>query len=358
MIITRSPLRVSFAGGGTDIPAFYVKHGPGCVVSTSINRYMYVTLNQKFDGKVSVRYRVHEMADSVREINHPLIRETLLHYGVTEGVEIVIASEVPARGSGLGASSAMAVALCLALERFTGVMPENNIDYSESEDRFAFKKEYKRSLAETASMIEIHKCGSPIGKQDHYASSFGGLNYFEFNSDESVRTESYVRNEFVDELESQSMLFYMNIEHEYHEHGGSFVHKILKDQVEQVDEKASIHRLNRDNAVQLWDHMNYAVMERFQDHVNENWRLKRRIHPSISGSEIDRIVESAYSSGATAAKVCGAGGGGFLYLIVPPSMQADVRKAMVGLPELSFRFDRHGASVIFCDTENYASVKA
>ena len=108
MIITRSPLRISFAGGGTDIPAFYKNYGPGVVVSTSINRYVYVTLNKKFDGKVSVRYRIHEMVDKVEDLKHPLIRECLLAFGIHDGVELVITSEVPARGSGLGASSALA----------------------------------------------------------------------------------------------------------------------------------------------------------------------------------------------------------------------------------------------------------
>ena len=112
MIISRSPLRISFAGGGTDIPSIYKSCDGGICVSTSINRYVYVTVNKKFDGKVSVRYRIHENVDHVQQLKHPLIREILLNYKIYEGIEIVIISEVPARGSGLGASSALAVALC------------------------------------------------------------------------------------------------------------------------------------------------------------------------------------------------------------------------------------------------------
>ena len=349
MIITRSPLRVSFAGGGTDIPQFYRFYSPGVVVSTSINKYVYVTVNKKFDKNVSVRYRVHEMVDNSKNLKHPLIREILLHYGVFDSVEIVISSEVPARGSGLGASSALACALCLALDRFTG---KNQFDESSLDS--------KKLLAEMASKIEIEKCGSPIGKQDHYASSVGGLNLLKFNSDESVEVFSHPEDDFYHEIESQSMLFYLDIEHEYHSEqdgqasGRNFVQKILRDQVSEVNEKSRIHILQRDNALSLWDHMEYAVPERFIDHINENWRLKRSVHRDISNSIIDRIVESAYSAGATAAKVCGAGGGGFLYLMVPPSMQSSVREELSDLNELSFRFDNNGSRCIFEEKDNYA----
>lgn len=344
MIITRSPLRVSFAGGGTDIPAFYRKYGPGVVVSTSINRYVYVTVNQKFDGKVSVRYRVHEMVDHVSELKHPLIRECLLHYGIKNGIEIVISSEVPARGSGLGASSALANALCLALSRYIGEPLEYSVTNA------------KNHIAARSAHIEIDRCHSPIGKQDHFASSFGGLNLIKFNADDTVEVTPYPQDDFYREIESQSMLFYLDIEHEYHagESGRSFVQKILKDQVAEVDEKAKIHILQRDNALRLWEHMEYAVPERFIDHINENWRLKRTIHPDISNSKIDAIVDRAYAAGATAAKVCGAGGGGFLYLMVPPSMQGDVRKALSELHELKFGFDANGTQCIFEEKENYA----
>lgn len=345
MIITRSPLRVSFSGGGTDIPAFYRDYGPGVVVSTSINRYVYVTLNKKFDGKVSVRYRVHEMTDSVYQLNHPLIRECLLAYGIEKGIELVIVSEVPARGSGLGASSALAVALCLALEKFT----------KESRSQLHFGSNYKKALAAYAAHIEIAKVGSPIGKQDHYASAVGGLNLLKFNADESVIINRYEPDDFYHEIESQSMLFYLDIEHEYH--GGSFVQKILRDQVQMIPEKFKSYILQRDNALRMWEHMEYAVPERFIDHINENWRIKRSLHEDISNGTIDEYIKIAYASGATAAKVCGSGGGGFLYLMTPPSMQNNVREALNDLHELHFKFDQKGAECIFEEKEEYAAVK-
>jgi D-glycero-alpha-D-manno-heptose-7-phosphate kinase len=348
MIITRSPLRVSFTGGGTDIPAFYRDYGPGVVVSTAINRYVYVTVNHKFDGKVSVRYRVHEMVDSVEELRHPLIRECLLHYGIKNGIEIVIASEVPARGSGLGASSALACALCLALSRYVG------------EPLLTIVTDAKKHIAGRAAYIEINKVGSPIGKQDHYASALGGINLLKFNSDDSVDVQNYEPDDFTKEIEGQSMLFYLDIEHQYYVEMGipdrGFVQAILRDQKNEVPQKHRIHELQRDNALSMWEHMKYANIERFMDHVNENWRLKMTVHQNISNSLIDSIIARAYKAGATAAKVCGAGGGGFLYLLVPPSMQDSVRAELSELNELKFGFDLQGTQCLFEDKQNYAEL--
>lgn len=342
MIIARSPLRISFAGGGSDIPSFYRNYSPGVVVSTSIQKYVYVSINKKFDGKVSVRYRAHEQTDDCETIKHPLVREALLYYGIKAGIEIVISSDVPARGSGLGASSALACALIAALERWDpDHLPENLGD--------------KMSLAEVASHIEIEKVLSPIGKQDHYSSAIGGLNMLQFNADDSVEVTPFMSESFLKEIESQSMLFYLKIEHDYHQ--GSFVQKILKDQNDNMPKSHKIYELQRDNALRMFENMSYEVPERFMDHVNENWRLKKTTHPEISSGLIDDIIQRAYSKGATAAKVCGAGGGGFLYLLVPPSMQEDVRGELEDYPELPVRFDRKGTEVIFDDTERMASAK-
>jgi len=342
MIIARAPLRISFAGGGTDIPQVYKSIGGGAVVSTSINRYIYVTVNKKFDGRVSVRYRIHENVDQVQELKHPLIREILLSYGIQDGIEIVIISEVPARGSGLGASSALGVALCICLERYTGGNVLN-----------------PHYLASHAASVEINKVGSPIGKQDHYASALGGLNLLSFNPDDSTNQQVFPMNDFIEQIESQSMLFYLNMEHGYK--GGSsghFVQRILKDQIADINNRKKAYELQRHNARELWENMQYEVIERFMDHINENWRLKKSLHRDISNSLIDRYIESAYREGATAAKVCGAGGGGFLYLLVPPDMQDSVRKVLNDLDELDFRFDQGGVKVIFEDKQNYATCKS
>lgn len=330
MIIARSPLRVSFAGGGTDIPAFYTKWGPGIVVSTAISRHIYVQISEKFGGGVSLRYRIHENQESAEDLKHALVREALKMYGIKSGIEIVISSDVPARGSGLGASSALACALVAALERHT--FGDTLVD---------------TDIADRASNLEINRVGSPIGKQDHYASAIGGLNRITFMPDDEVEVLQFEDSEFIAELESQSMLFYLNIEHEYEDGEKFFVQRVLKDQITDMEKTHSIHELQRDNAAAMWDHMAYAVPERFIDHVNENWRLKRSVHKGITNDAIDRVVQEAYAGGATAAKVCGAGGGGFLYLVVPPSMQDTCRRRLSGYPELRFKFERQGTEVIY-----------
>lgn len=333
MIIARSPLRVSFAGGGSDLPQFYEKYGPGVVVSAAIKKHVYVTISEKFGSGVSVRYRVHETPEIVQDLKHALIREALLNYGIHTGVEIVVSSDVPARGSGLGASSALACALVAALERYTdGKIPES--------------MDYKGAVADLASYIEMEKVGSPIGKQDHYASAYGGVNKFEFNVDGSVSREVFQEGDFTREIESQSMLFYLKMEHDY-KGGGGFVQRILKDQVDSMDKMNLTYKLQRDNAMRLWEHMGYEVPERFIDHVNENWRIKRTTHPDVTNGMIDEVVQRAFKAGATAAKVCGAGGGGFVYFMVPLSMQGLVRAELSELSELECQFDFEGTRVIF-----------
>ena len=329
MIVARSPLRISFSGGGTDLPAFYRKYGPGFVVSTSIDKHVYVTMNKKFGGEVSVRYRIHENCSRTEDLKHALIREILLAYDVHDSIEIVVISDVPASGSGLGASSALACALVAALEKYKyGTVPD------------------KHSVAAIAARIETDRVGSPIGKQDHYASAIGGLNGIWFYSDEGVSSKRFGSDDFISEIEGQSMLFYLDIEREYVP-GGRFVQKILRDQVAEVDSKRKFYELQRDNALGMWEHMTYEVPERFMDHVNENWRIKRGLHPEISNARIDSIIQSAYGAGATAAKVCGAGGGGFVYFMVPPSMQGSVRERLSGLKELKFSFDRNGVEILY-----------
>lgn len=339
MIIVRSPLRISFAGGGTDIPAFYEKYGPGVVVSTSIDKHIYVTLSKKFDGKVSLRYRVHENRDSVDQLEHPLVREVLRHYGVKSGVEMTIISDAPASGSGLGASSALACALAAALERYIG---------RDIQD--------KDAIASIAAKIEIDRVGSPIGKQDHYSSAFGGVNMFRFMPDGMVEREAFEGHDFISELSDQSMLFYLNIQHTYldartkeRRRDTHFVQKILKEQVQDMDRQKKIYEMQRDNAVALWQHMAYEVPERFIDHVNENWRIKKSTHPEITNAKIEDVIARATAAGATAAKVCGAGGGGFVYFVVPPFMQQDVRRALSDLTELRFSFESRGTQVVFDD---------
>lgn len=342
MIITRAPLRISFAGGGTDIPQFYEQWPPGAVVSTAINKYVYVTLSEKFNKKVSVRYCIHENVDSARDLKHCLVREALLKYGILNNVEIVIISEAPARGSGLGASSSLAVALCAALECFTQkkLILTKNIAY-------------KYYLAEMASYLEIDLVKSPIGKQDQYASAFGGLNLMRFKK-AKCEVIPFELQSFIDRIESYSMLFYLDMEHEYSD-SGNFMQRILKDQIHEIEKKKSTYQLHRDNALQLWESMQYGQIECFAGHVNENWRIKKTLHPNMSNSKIDDFMNRAYANGAIAAKVCGAGGGGFAYFMVPPKMQDFLRKEFCDYEELPCSFNEKGVEIIYRDNARIAN---
>lgn len=343
MIIARAPLRVSFAGGGTDIPAFYTKYGPGVVVSTAINKYVYVTLSPKFNGKVTVRYSVVENVDTVDEIKHSLIREVLKAYGIKDSIEVAIASDVPARGSGLGASSALTVALCVACEKW---IDKNDMRFKTSMCIDEIDSSDRRKLAEKAARIEIDAVGSPIGKQDHYASAVGGLNRHLFKHSEAVESIPY-DGELKEDIAAQSMLFYLNIEHKYEDNGSHFVLRILKDQNADIEKNRKVYELQRDNAIEMWDHLtNYENFERFMDHINQNWRLKKTLHGEISNPEIDKFMERAFKGGAIAAKVSGAGGGGFAYLLVPISMQESVREELREFRELKFKF-AGGAHIVF-----------
>lgn len=347
MILARAPLRISFAGGGTDIPQFYKTHESGAVVATSITRYVYVTVNDKFDWKVSVRYRNHEAVNRVEDLKHVLIRETLLDYGIRENIEIVVSSDVPARGSGLGASSALTVALCAALDRFVGSNPEKTTAWNPE------TIEGKKYLAERASDIEINKVSSPIGKQDHYASAIGGFNYLKFNSNDSVEIHRFDETDFIRQVEAQSMLFYLNCEHMYVKKGyvlpdRAFVPRILSEQITSMPKMIGSYVLQRDNAMRLRENMDYEVIERFMDHVNENWRIKKSLHADISNHKIEKFMARAIRAGASAAKVCGAGGGGFGYLLVQPDMQESVRMELgKEFQELHFGFDWEGVKILY-----------
>src|SRR5439155_3436503 len=193
MIISRTPLRMSFVGGGSDLPVFYRKYG-GAVVSTAINQFVYITVNKKFDQKIRLSYSKTEEARSVDKIKHPLVREAMKLLGVEGGVEITSVADIPARGSGLGSSSSFTVGLLHALHAYS--------------QRYASAEQ----LAREACEIEIDRCGEPIGKQDQYAAAFRGFNFIEFNPDNSVSVEPILcKRETIQRLQQNLLVFYTGI---------------------------------------------------------------------------------------------------------------------------------------------------
>jgi len=325
MIISRTPFRVSFVGGGSDLSVYY-RRSPGAVVSTTIDKYMYVTVNKRFDETVRVSYTKTEIVDTVDHIQHDLVREAMCLVGLGGGVEITTIADVPA-GTGLGSSSSLAVGLLNALYAFTG--------------RFRSAEQ----LAQEACQIEIDILGKPIGKQDQYAAAYGGLNYIQFNPDETVFVDPIsCSKETKAQLQKRLLMFYTSLR------GNSS--DIL---VEQCREAASnkvkqkILEQMAELARQMRDALSSNDLSCFGKLLHQNWELKKQMAPGISNSRIDRWYEAARRVGALGGKILGAGGRGFLLLYCREGRQEFVRAVMqgLGLREFPFRFEPQGSKIIY-----------
>jgi D-glycero-alpha-D-manno-heptose-7-phosphate kinase len=323
MIIVKAPLRVSFVGGGTDIQSFYSLE-PGAVVSTAIDKYVYVTVNRLtefFGYKILLKYSQTEKVNSLEEVSHPLIREAMKMTGVTEGIEITSMADVPA-GTGLGSSSTYTVGLLQAL--------------------YAFKGEWvsPTRLAEEACRIEIDLVKEPIGKQDQYIAAFGHLRYIIFNTDETVFvTHAICSNETRDALQTNLLLFYTGLRRS--------ASKILKKQSEVSQKKLNVLSKMKGLCGDLLNVLSKGKqLGRFGEILHENWLLKQSLVDSITSIEINEYYERAVRAGALGGKVLGAGGGGFLLFYVEPQNQNRVRAALRSLIELPIRFEQEGSRVI------------
>ena len=323
MIITRTPFRISFAGGGTDLRGFY-RNEPGAVVSTAINKYMYIIVNKRFSDAIRVSYYARtEIVDSVDEVRHPLVKEALKLVGVSRGIEIASVADVHA-GAGLGSSGSFTVGLLNALYAYKGILKS------------------AEELAREACHIEIDILGEPAGKQDQYIAAYGGFRYFQFNPDESVATEPIIWSAgHKEELVQNLLLLYTGDIHET----GSILQE-LEEKTQQPDNMANLTKM-RDMAVALKNQLNSnAAASIFGGMLDSGWQLKRELASGISNDKIDECYEKALNAGALGGKVLGAGGGGFLLLYCPKSKHAKVRKALSNLPALEFSFEPEGSKII------------
>lgn len=326
MIISQTPYRVSFAGGGTDLPAYY-RGDFGAVLSVTIARHMYVTLHGRFERNIRVAYSKTETADSAAQIQHELVREAMRLTGLDEPLEVTTIGDVPA-GTGMGSSSSLAVGLLHAMHAYQGRIVG------------------KPQLAREACRIEIDILGKPIGRQDQYAAAFGGMNYIRFNPDDSVDVEPVpCRAEVLDELERHALLLYTNATRD--------ANIILKKQSEGTADKASVLRQMRD----LADAMRKPLLEQgdlreFAAMLHAGWELKRSLGFGISGQLIDEWYEAARRVGAWGGKLLGAGGGGFMLLLAPRECHDRVREALGRPRELPFKIDRLGSRIIFISDQN------
>lgn len=300
---------------------FYREYG-GCVLSTSINRYMYITIHPYFDRNITaVKYSKTEIVDDIKQIEHSIFNYVLNEKKIS-GVEIVSTADVPS-GTGLGSSSSFTVGLLHTLYCYQG------------------KYVSKARLAEEACAIEIDKLGNPIGKQDQYASAFGGLNFISFHKDDTVSVEPIViRSETLKELQDNLIMFYTGLTHD--------ANQILAQQKRNLHGTAS-----KDNLVQmcgLAKEMKYALenneLSEFGNILNEGWRRKKELSCGISNPRIDEWYDTALSNGALGGKLLGAGGGGFLLFYCPKDRQKNLEQAL-GLERFDFTFEHDGSSVIY-----------
>jgi len=322
VIITRTPLRISFAGGGTDLPGFYRAYGGGAVTSAAIDRYIHVLVNEKFDRSIRVAYSRTENVDRLDDLQHGLVREAMRVAGVHEALEVHTIADIPSEGTGLGSSSSLTVGLLNALYAHRGVLKD------------------PAELAEEACRIEIDRLGGTLGKQDQYIAAFGGVEYFDFQPDDSVRTapiplSAADRTALSDHLS----LFYTGITRK--------AEGILKQQAARTG-------TNRDALVRMRELAGRARSAIVQHDwpalgsvLDEGWQLKRGLTAGISNDVIDGQYAAAKQQGAYGGKITGAGGGGFLLLLHPPERSHQIAAALSPMSRLPVRITPEGSRILF-----------
>jgi len=321
MIGTRTPFRMSFIGGGSDLKEFYTRY-PGCVISTTINKYMYLFVHPYFDNRIQIKYSKTELVEHIDEIKHPIVRETMKKFNL-RGIDINSIADIPA-GTGLGSSSAYTVGLLHALYIYKNqkVSPE--------------------LLARKACEIEIDILKEPIGKQDQYAAAYGGLNFIRFSSDGGVKVEPVIMEQKAyKQLQDNLLLFYTGITRS--------ASKVLNDQKYNIvneQEKFDSMVCMAELVLKAKKNLCGSNLEDFGKILDENWQLKKSLSNKISNKNIDDLYSLAIKNGALGGKLLGAGGGGFLLLYCEPKNQKNLRMALKNLKEIKFMFDSYGSKKI------------
>jgi D-glycero-alpha-D-manno-heptose-7-phosphate kinase len=321
LIIVQTPLRISFFGGGTDFPSYFMEEG-GCVLSSAIDKFIFVTIKERFDRKLRIGYTQTEMVDEIDQIQHELIRESLRLTGIDHGVEVTTMGDIPSEGSGLGSSSTVTVGSLHAMYAYLGEIVS------------------AARLAREACGIEIDILKKPIGIQDQFIAAYGGLRFFEFQSDGEVKVEKVgISTESHRELNNNFLLFYTGVARR--------ADAILTEQKNNIRDKRPILREIKQMAIQARKDIETGNFDSFGTLLHQSWELKKRLAGSISNGTINDLYESARRAGAIGGKITGAGGGGFLLLYVPYERHTAVRAALNGLQELPFRLESDGTKVIF-----------
>lgn len=322
MIISRTPFRISFAGGGSDLPSFY-RREPGAVLSTSIDKYMYIAIHPFFDPKkIQLKYSKTELVDAIDDIRHPIFKEVLKMYNLT-GVDLNSIADIPS-GTGLGSSSAFTVGLLNAVRAYIG------------------KATSGPKLGEMACDVEINKVGSPIGKQDQYAAACGGLNFITFYGDETVNVEKIIMDPLKKrELDENLMMVFVGGEHS--------ANAILKNQQAAISDEKKF-QTQKDMvklAYDLRSSLESNDIDDFGRILHEGWLMKKSLTSGISTGIVDEMYDRGIKAGALGGKLLGAGGAGFILFYCPKERQEAFRQQMGNINEMKFHFDDFGSKIIY-----------
>ena len=321
MIISQTPLRISFAGGGTDLPSFY-QHEDGWVISSAIDKYVFVIVKERFDDKIYINYSKKEIVDSVDEIEHDLVREAMRRTGVDKGVEITTLADIPSTGSGLGSSSSVTVGLLNAFYAYRGELVT------------------AERLASEACEIEIDILGKPIGKQDQYIAAYGGICFFQFKSNEEVMVERInLNNSHKRKFGSNLLLFFTGKTRSSD--------RILSEQNQNSKHNFDVLKKMKYQAAEIRDCVYANQLDRIGRILAESWDNKKKLASQITSSEIDDMYNRAIQAGALGGKISGAGGGGFLLIYCPRENQHKIRDALKEFREFPFFLERYGSKIIF-----------
>lgn len=321
MIISQTPLRISLAGGGTDLASFY-HHDEGWVINSAIDKYIFVIIKERFDDKIYINYSKKEIVDCVDQIEHDLVREAMRKTKVEKGVEIITLADIPSSGSGLGSSSSVTVGLLNALYAYQGELV--------TADR----------LAHEACDIEIDILGKPIGKQDQYIAAYGGLRFFRFKSDEEVIVERInLENNDKRGFGANLLLFFTGKTRSSD--------PILIEQKANTIKKLDILKTMRSQAFEIRSAIEARQFDDVGRILADGWSYKKQLASQISNGDIDEMYARAISAGALGGKISGAGGGGFLLLYCPRENQNKVREALKNFREFPFFLEKYGSKIIF-----------
>lgn len=328
MIITKTPLRMSYVGGGSDMPSFYREHG-GAVISSAINVFVYILVKKRFEKGFRVSYSKTENVIQASDIEHPIVRNAIELISVEDDIEIISVADIPSSGTGLGSSSSFSVGLINALSNFKNIHTD------------------REGLAQSACRLEIDLCGSPIGKQDQYAASYGGLKVYRFNRDDTVKVENVlIKPEVEKKLNEETVSFYVG--------GARDANAILAAQQIELKIEEKINSMKKMVALvdDLKEEFEGNSLDNFGPILHENWMLKKELSKDIANSYVDELYREALSCGVTGGKLLGAGGGGFMIFHAPSdAIRLNLRKRLGHLKEVDFNIEHAGSRKLLTNWE-------